>query len=183
MHVIATMANLNRMRVRPKIWKILPGLRPRRKAANRAARKQPVPVAVSQLRSNRAASAAGFCTTGAARNTLACKYGQSHPGGPDRTLPSAITTLKEGVVALFMLSLTAGNPHTRTKRERIAKGIQAFAIWPAEKCFTESLASAAVTACSSAKRQISLGCQNRRNISVANMEMTPAAMSTQVLYR
>jgi hypothetical protein len=96
-------------------------------------------------------------------------------------LPSAITTLKDGVVALFIANFTAGNPHTRTKRERIAKGIQAFAIWPAEKCFTESLASAAVTACSSAKRQIFVGCQNRRNISVATMETTPAAMSTRLL--
>src|SRR5712692_11977547 len=104
--------------------------------AKSAARKQPVPVAVSQLRSKRAASAVGFCTTGAVRDTLPCKYGQSHPAGPGRGLPSAITTLKEGVVALFITNFTEGNPHTRTNRERIAKGIQALAIWPPEKCFT-----------------------------------------------
>src|SRR6266852_4943894 len=161
MQVIATIANLNRTRVRPKIWNILPGLSPRMRPAKRAARKQPVPVAVSQLRSNRAASAVGFATTGAVRNTLACKYGQSHPAGPGRGLPSAITTLNEGVVALFIANFTVGNPHTRTKRERIANGIHAFAIWPAEKCLTESLASSAVTACSSATRQILFGCQKR----------------------
>src|SRR5712691_13299335 len=137
MQVIATMANLNRTRVRPKIWNILPGLRPRTRPAKSAARKQPVPVAVSQLRSNRAASAVAFCTTGAARNTFACKYGQSHPAGPGRGLPSAITTLKEGVVALFITNFTEGNPHTRTNRDRVAKGIQALPIWPPEKCLTE----------------------------------------------
>src|SRR2546428_13915493 len=117
MQVIATIANLNRTRVRPKIWNILPGLRPRMRPAKRAARKQPVPVAVSQLRSNRAASAVGFCTTGAARNTLACKYGQSPPRGAGRTLPTAITTPEGGVVALFLRHLTAGKPHTRAKEE------------------------------------------------------------------
>src|SRR5712692_10262900 len=142
---------------------------------------QPVPVAVSQLRSNRAASAVAFWTTGAARKTLACRYGQFHPGGPGRTLPSAITTLKEGVVALFITNFTEGNPHTRTNRERIAKGIQALAIWPLEKCLTESLASAAVTASSSAKRQIFFGCQKRRKTSVAAMDTTPAAISTRLL--
>src|SRR5713101_4965147 len=181
MHVIATIANLSRTRVRPKIWNIFPDLRPRSMPAKRAARKQPVPVAVSQLKSNRAASAVAFWTTGAARNTLPCKYGQSHPGGPGRTLPSAITTLKEGVVALFITNFTEGNPHTRTNRERIAKGIQALAIWPLEKCLTESLASAAVTASSSAKRQIFFGCQKRRKTSVAAMDTTPAAISTRLL--
>src|SRR6266436_2629408 len=128
MQVMATMAKRNRKSVRPKIWNIFPGLRPRMAPARRAAKKQPVPVAVSQLKSNRAASAAGFSTTGAVRKTLACKYGQSQPAGPGRTLPSAGTTLKEGVVAWFMASFTAGNPQTSTKTERIAKGIQAFAI-------------------------------------------------------
>src|SRR5216683_2254278 len=157
------------------------GFSPRSTPDRRAAKKQPVPVAVNQLKSKRAASAAGFSTTGVVRNTLACRYGQSHPGGPGRTLPSAITTLKEGVVALFITSFTAGKPHTRTNRERIAKGIQALAIWPPEKCLTESLASAAVTASSSAKRQIFLGCQKRRKSSVAIRETTPAAMSTRLL--
>src|SRR3989442_6281074 len=102
--------------------------------AKGAARKHPVPVAVSQLRSNRAASAVGFATTGVVRKTLACKYGQSHPAGPGRGLPSANTTLNEGVVALFIADFTACNPQTRTKRERIAKGIQALAIYTAEEC-------------------------------------------------
>src|SRR5216683_5074045 len=124
------------------------GFSPRSTPDRRAAKKQPVPVAVNQLKSKRAASAAGFSTTGVVRDTLACRYGQSHPGGPGRTLPSGITTLKEGVVDLFIASFTEGNPHTSTNTERMANGIQALAICPLEKCLTESLASAAVTACS-----------------------------------
>src|SRR5260370_13058547 len=114
MQVIATIANRKRTSVRPKICKILPGLRPRMTPAKRAAKKQPVPVAVSQLRSNRAASGVGFATTGVVRDTLACRYGQSHPRGPGRTLPSGITTLKDGVVDLFIASFTESNPHTST---------------------------------------------------------------------
>src|SRR5260370_21734315 len=181
MQVIASIANLSRTRVRPKIWNIFTGLRPRSMPAKRAARKQPVPVAVSQLKPNRAPSAVGFWTTGAARNHRPSKYGQAQPAGPGRTLPSAITTLKEGVVALSITNFEEGNPHTRTNRERIAKGIQALAIWPLEKCLTESLASAAVTASSSAKRQIFFGCQKRSKTSVAAMDTTPAAISPRLL--
>src|SRR2546421_10883788 len=96
MQVIATTANRNRTSVWPKIWKILPGLRPRRRAARIAAKKQPVPVAVSQLKSKRAASAGAFCTTGTARNTLAGKYGQSPPPGPGGGLPAGNLTLEGG---------------------------------------------------------------------------------------
>jgi hypothetical protein len=47
-------------------------------------------------------------------------------------MPSAITILKGEVVVRLIAAFTFGNPHTRTRRERIAKGIQARAIWPAE---------------------------------------------------
>src|SRR2546421_1285058 len=115
MQVIATTANRNRTRVWPKIWKILPGLRPRRRAARIAAKKQPVPVAVSQLKSKRAASAVAFCTTGTVRNTLACKYGQSHPAGPGRGLPSGLITFKAGVGGWFIANFSAGDTPTRTQ--------------------------------------------------------------------
>src|SRR5204863_8624440 len=129
--VIATMANRNRTSVWPKSFMSLPGPRPRSRPARIADRKHPVPVAVSQLKSKRAASAVAFCTTGAVRNTLPCKYGQYHPVGPGRGLPSGIITLKAGVVALFMANFTLGNPHRSTRTERIAKGSQALAVWPA----------------------------------------------------
>src|SRR2546421_10555718 len=138
MQVIATTANRNRTRVWPKIWKILPGLRPRRRAARIAAKKQPVPVAVSQLKSKRAASAVAFCTTGTVRNTLACKYGQSHPAGPGRGLPSGIMTLKAGVVAWFIANFTAGKPQTSTMTERNAKGSPDLAVLAAEEGFGNS---------------------------------------------
>ena len=64
MQVMARMAKRRRKRVRPKIRKSLRRLRPSRKPESRAARKQAVPVAVSQLKSNLAASAVGLATTG-----------------------------------------------------------------------------------------------------------------------
>src|SRR4029077_20871596 len=130
MQVIATIANRKRTRVRPKIWNSLPGPRPRRRPAKIAARKQPVPVAVSQLKSKRAPSAVGFCTTGVVRDTLLCKYGQSHPAGPGRGLPSGMVTLKAGVVALFIASFTVGQPQARTITGEIGKGSQALGVFP-----------------------------------------------------
>src|SRR6266853_3795392 len=115
MHVMAIMAKRNRTRVRPKIWKSLPGLSPRRRPAKIAEKKQPVPVAVSQLKSKRAASGAGFATTGVVRETFPWRYGQSQPAGPGRGLPSAITTLNAGVVAWLMAFLIEGSPQHRTK--------------------------------------------------------------------
>src|SRR5258707_15347623 len=84
-----------------------------------AARKQPVPVAVSQLKSNLAFSAVGLVTTGCARNTALWRYGTSQP-----------PVLKLGVVALPIAFLMVGSPHTSTKTERMAKGSQALAICP-----------------------------------------------------
>jgi len=60
MHDIATMANLMRYTVFLKIRKSSFGFRPRIVPATSAARKQPDPVQVSQLKSNFAFSAVGF---------------------------------------------------------------------------------------------------------------------------
>src|SRR6266513_1960539 len=77
-----------------------------------AAKKHPVPVAESQLKSYRAASGVSLVTTGAARVTARCRKGTS----------------QTGVVALFIAPLTLGRPHTSTKTERMANGIQALTI-------------------------------------------------------
>src|SRR6266436_3737058 len=130
--VIATMANRNRTSVLPKMPKIRPKPSPRTSPASIAARKQPVPVAVSQLKSKRAASGVGLATTGVVRESFPCRYGQSQPAGPGRGLLSAITTLNEGVVASLMAFLIDGSPQHRTKIDRITKGIHAFAVFPAE---------------------------------------------------
>src|SRR6266576_3008135 len=128
MHVMATIANRNRTSVLPKMLKISGSLSPSRSPASSAARKQPVPVAVSQLKSNRAASGVGLATTGVVRETFPCRYGQSQPGGPGRALPSAMITLKDGVVAWLRALLIDGSPQHRTKNDKIANGIHALTI-------------------------------------------------------
>src|SRR5260221_1926344 len=181
---------------------ILPGLRPRISPETRAARKQPVPVAVSQLKSKRAASAAGFATTGAVRKTLVWSSGQSDPAGPGRFVPSGNLTVKAGVVALFMASLMLGNPQASTNSERMANGNHALAIWPGvyrtpakerwrifhsspmvsvTRVWAATSALAASESRSSGKGQIRLGFQKRRKSMVARSETTPAAMSTRLL--
>src|SRR2546423_12133861 len=132
MQVIAMMANRRRTRVLQKMPNIRRKLSLRRSPARIAARKQPVPVAVSQLKSKRAASGVGLVTTGIVRETLPWRYGQSQPAGPGRGLPSAITTLNEGVVASLRVFLIEGSPQQRTKMDRIMKSIHAFAVCPAE---------------------------------------------------
>src|SRR2546421_12948002 len=132
MQVIAMMAKRKRTRVLPKMRNSRPKLSLRRSPARMAARKHPVPVAVSQLKSKRADSGVGLATTGAVRKTFPWSQGQSQPAGPGRGLPSSITTLKEGVVASFRAFLFEGSPQHRTKIERITKGIHAFAVCPAE---------------------------------------------------
>src|SRR5438477_2129807 len=125
MQVIAMMANRNRTTVLPKIAKVRRNPRPSRSPVTSAARKQLLPVAVSQLKSNRAASGVGLATTGVVRETLPCRYGQSQPGGPGRALPSAMITLKDGVVAWLRALLIDGSPQHRTKNDKIANGIHA----------------------------------------------------------
>src|ERR1700674_2511605 len=132
MQVIAMMANRNRTRVLPRMANIRPKPSPRRSPARMAARKQPVPVAVSQLKSKRAASGVGLAATGIVRKTFPWSQGQSQPAGPGRGLLSAITTLNAGVVDSFRAFLIAGSPQHRTKIDRITKGIHAFAVCPAE---------------------------------------------------
>src|SRR5205085_5713655 len=132
MQVIAMMAKRKRTRVLRKIANIRPKLSLSRSPARMAARKQPVPVAVSQLKSKRAASGVGLAATGIVRETFPWRYGQSHPAGPERGLPSSITTLKEGVVAWLRAFLIEGSPQHKTKIDRIRKGIHAFAVCPAE---------------------------------------------------
>src|SRR5215471_2526424 len=128
MKEMAIIARRIRTQVFQKIFISRTGLRPSKRPATIAAKKHPVPVAESQFRSKRAASGVGLATTGVARDTALCRNGTSHPGGPGRTLPLGSITWNDGVVAWFMASLTEGRPHSRTKRERITKGIHAFAI-------------------------------------------------------
>src|SRR6266851_9526537 len=130
MKEIAITASRMRTRVRQKVFASRLGLMPSSNPDRIAARKHPVPVAESQLKSYRAASGVGLATTGTARETALCRSGTSQPGGPGRTFPSGSTTLKAGVVARFMASLILGKPQRRTKSDRIANGIQAFNTWP-----------------------------------------------------
>jgi len=69
MQVIATMANRNGQAYGQRCVEVYQA-EAKQQAARIAAMKQPVPVAVSQLKSKRAASGVAFCTTGAVRNTL-----------------------------------------------------------------------------------------------------------------
>src|ERR1700686_2825681 len=132
MQVIAMMANRRRTRVLKKMPNIRPKLSLRSSPARIAARKQPVPVAVSQLKSKRAASGVGLAATGIVREIFPWRYGQSQPDGPGRGLPSFITTLKEGRVAWLRAFLIEGSPQHKTKSDRIRKGIHAFPVCPAE---------------------------------------------------
>src|SRR5258707_773526 len=97
MNEIATIASRIRTSVRQKIFINCTGPCPSNNPETIAAKKHPVPVAESQLRSYRAASGVGFATTGADREIALCRYGISHPGGPGRTFPFGNTTLNDGV--------------------------------------------------------------------------------------
>src|SRR5437764_13672651 len=112
--------------------KMMPQPSRRRSTDRIAGRKQPVPAWVGQLKPKLAASGLVLATTGVVRETFPCRYGQSQPAGPGRGLPSAITTLKEGVVASLSTFLIEGSPQHRTKIDRIRNGIHAFAVCPAE---------------------------------------------------
>src|SRR2546426_1236148 len=157
MKEIAMTASFMRLRVDKKIFASWAGPTPRKRPATIAAKKQPVPVAESQLKSYRAASGVSLVTTGAARVTALCSNG----------------TFQIGVVARFMAPLIAGNPHTSTKTDRIANGIHALTIWPAV-CLGMPPACAPDTAARSfANLQTRGGCQNRRKITVTASETTP----------
>src|SRR5277367_3384457 len=130
MNEIRTIASRFRTSVFQKIFISCSGLCPSGNPETIAAKKHPLPVADSQLKSYRAASGVGLLTTGAARVIALCKYGQFHPGLPGRTLPSACTTINAGVVALFIASFTVGSPHASTNSESTANGIHAFSTVP-----------------------------------------------------
>src|SRR5579859_387286 len=161
----------------------LSGLTPRISPPRTAARKQPVPVAESQINGKRAPSGVGFPTTGLSREILLCS-GVSHP---PLGLPSAVR--KAGVVWTFIQVFTGLYPHRKTKTERIRKGSQALKTRPAlypplEPPETEGSPAAApetAVASSSENLQIFFGFQKSRNSTVQNREKRPAVMSTRLL--
>src|SRR6266849_3003912 len=106
MKEMATTARRIRTSVRQKIFISATGLSPSTRPDRTAAKKQVVPVDESQLKSYLAASGVGSATTGAPRVTALCRSGTSQPGGPGRGVPFGSVTLKAGVVARFITSLT-----------------------------------------------------------------------------
>src|SRR5215471_10332128 len=89
---IANTAKRIRTSVRPKIFIKFARLTPRIKPPTIAARKQPVPVAESQMKGNLAPSGVGLGTTGLSREIIRCRGVFQPPFG----LPSAVT--QAGVV-------------------------------------------------------------------------------------
>src|SRR5208282_1166329 len=163
MQAMATIANRNRFSVCPNTFNNLPGPTPSRIPEIIAARKHPVPVAVSQLKSNLAFSGVGLVTTGAARLTVRWRYGTSQP-----------PLLKLGVVALFIAVLIEGRPQATTNTVSMTNGSQAFITCP------EVYPCSGVSG-SSGNRQMRFGFQNLRKISVQIMETAPEVMSTRLL--
>src|SRR5437879_7677431 len=103
MKEIAMTASFMRFRVDQKIFASWAGPTPSRSPATIAAKKQPVPVAESQLKSYRAASGVSLVTTGAARVSALCRYGTS----------------QTGVTARFTAPLTAGKPPENRNTEEL----------------------------------------------------------------
>src|SRR5262245_25449670 len=118
--------------------KSLPMLTPRIRPPMIAARKQPVPVAESQMKANFAPSGVGLGTTGASREILLCigvaqpLLSLGFPSGFLTTLPSGPRTTQFGVVWMFIQSLTGLKPQRKTNTERIRNGNQATKVLPAE---------------------------------------------------
>src|SRR2546422_7252001 len=75
MNEIAMTASFMRLSVDQKILASCTGPTPSNRPATIAAKKHPVPVAESQLKSYRAASGVSLVTTGAARVTARCRKG------------------------------------------------------------------------------------------------------------
>src|SRR5204862_6185977 len=93
MKEIAITASLMRLSVYQKILASWTGPTPSTRPATIAAKKHPVPVAESQLKSYRAASGVSLVTTGAARVTARCRKGTSQTGGAAHVLaPWAVGT-------------------------------------------------------------------------------------------
>src|SRR5713101_7501988 len=97
---IASTANRIRKTVCPNNRISFIGPTPRIVPPTMAARKQPVPVAESQMKGNFAPSGVGFGTTGLSREIMRCS-GVFHP---PLGFPSAVT--QEGVVWTFIQSFT-----------------------------------------------------------------------------
>src|SRR5436305_8560644 len=95
---MAITAHLIRNSVWPKIVKSFTGLTPRISPPMIAAKKQPVPVAESQMNGKRALSGVGFATTGLSRETLPC----SGVSRPFFALPFASGVFQPGVVGVFI---------------------------------------------------------------------------------
>src|SRR5215471_19451343 len=130
MQEIASTAQRIRNKVCPNIFISLTGLTPRIVPPTMAAKKQPVPVAASQINGNLAPSGVGFCTTGLSREirlwigVVQPPFGFCFPSGP--------VTVQPGVVLLFIQVFTGLKPQRKTNTERIKNGSQALKTWPAE---------------------------------------------------
>src|SRR5260370_2885493 len=120
---IASTANRMRKSVCPNNCSSFNGRTPRIVPPTMAARKQPVPVAESQMKGNFAPSGVGFGTTGLSREIIRCSGVFYPPLG----FPSPVT--QEGVVWMFIPPFTGLYPHRDTKRERIRNGTQALETW------------------------------------------------------
>src|ERR1700704_2307771 len=97
---MAKTAKRIRNSVAPKLFTNFAGRTPRIVPPTMAARKQPVPVAESQMKGNFALSGVGFGTTGLSREIMRCS-GVFHP---PLGFPSAVT--QAGVVWMFIQSFT-----------------------------------------------------------------------------
>src|SRR5262252_3711929 len=117
---MASTAHRIRNNVYPKSLRSFARLTPRIKPPTIAARKQPVPVAESQMNGKRAPSGVGLGTTGWAREILLW-IGSSHP---PLGLPSTVN--HAGVVFTFIHVFTGLNPHRKTNTERIRNGSHAL---------------------------------------------------------
>src|SRR5689334_110129 len=122
---MASTAHRSRNNVYPKSLRSFARLTPRIRPPTIAARKQPVPVAESQMNGKRAPSGVGLGTTGWAREILLW-IGNSHP---PLGLPSTVS--QAGVVFTFIHVFTGLNPHRKTNTERIRNGSHALSVCPA----------------------------------------------------
>src|SRR5437764_14256231 len=83
MNEIAMTASFMRLSVDQKILASCTGPTPSNRPATIAAKKHPVPVAESQLKSYRAASGVSLVTTGAARVTARCRRSEERRVGKE----------------------------------------------------------------------------------------------------
>src|SRR6187401_50103 len=111
----------------------------------------------------------------------------SHAGsdsGPLSGEPSSVVSMVTRCRELFSVVLNDGIPHSAQQRIRIAHGVQAYAVWPAEYLYVHAGSGAPVAApvASAARsdfnRKRVFGCHtNRRKSPVHITEKTPATTS------